>query len=449
MHEYEETRRSTTGVALGASERLAKPPGEDDLSGFSFGSQHERNSFVTAKNQLVKMEPPLVDFCLLEASDHFAVRWEGWHEKRYFDSLGVPTVGVGFNLQREDARDRLAGVDADYDAVLKGSAELTDAQVIALLHRDLEDSLTSARRLVRTFDLLPYSAQLIIVDMVFNLGATKFALFKRTRAAFEAFDYRTAAAEMRDSKWYTQVGHRSVHHVDAIERLALAAVVERARNAETIPLSVDDVEVEENRQAGEFVEGALQVADLALRLGAVERVTLHPCGDLFESDATHTVMLALLAAGAAADHGWFFLDPGRVAIFALVHDLVEAHAGDTNTTRGLSPEEQADKDAREAAALVEVRRQLLAFPTLIGYLDMYEAQKDPAARFVRYLDKVLPKLTHALNEGASLRLQGMKLEDVRVAHQVQGRELEERYRDFPDLALIFNKACELAEETMS
>jgi lysozyme len=50
----------------------------------------------------------------------------------------------------------------------------------------------------------------VIVDMVFNLGMTRFMAFKATIKLLEKKDYEGAAAEMVNSKWADQVGDRAM-----------------------------------------------------------------------------------------------------------------------------------------------------------------------------------------------------------------------------------------------
>ena len=51
--------------------------------------------------------------------------------------------------------------------------------------------------------------QRVYVNMTFNLGSTRLALFKKMHAAVEAKDWEKAAEEMLDSKWATQVKGRA------------------------------------------------------------------------------------------------------------------------------------------------------------------------------------------------------------------------------------------------
>jgi hypothetical protein len=46
----------------------------------------------------------------------------------YLDSEGIETVGAGFNLRRPDARERLAEVGADFDAVFSGAQQISQTQ---------------------------------------------------------------------------------------------------------------------------------------------------------------------------------------------------------------------------------------------------------------------------------------------------------------------------------
>jgi lysozyme len=63
---------------------------------------------------------------------------------------------------------------------------------------------------------------MVVVDMIFNLGSNGFAQFKKLQAALARQDYAGAAQEMRDSRWYRQVGNRGRDDVELMERAAAA-----------------------------------------------------------------------------------------------------------------------------------------------------------------------------------------------------------------------------------
>lgn len=171
---------------------------------------------------------------------------------------------------------------------------------------------------------------------------------------------------------------------------------------------------------------AVQIARIALAFGRVERATRHDDGVRPETDADHTVMLGLLAYDLAPS----YLDAQLVASFALVHDLVEVYAGDTQTLTA-SPDVYAAKRAREDKARERLAADLgrdSRIPTLIA---RYEAQQEPEARFVRLLDKVVPKLTHALN-GCAGALPLVDEAGFVRAHERQLQQLQAEYPEFPE-----------------
>lgn len=174
----------------------------------------------------------------------------------------------------------------------------------------------------------------------------------------------------------------------------------------------------------------LDLARLSLLFGRTERATFHEDGVRVETDTDHTVMLGLAACALAAEHG--DLDIGAVAQFALVHDLVEAYAGDTPTLQLLTDAAKADKRARESAAHDRIIAEFgEVMPWIDQTIDEYERQQWPEARFVRALDKVMPKLTHILNGCATPKAQGATAAELRERYAEQGRDMASYAAEFP------------------
>lgn len=105
-----------------------------------------------------------------------------------------------------------------------------------------------------------------------------------------------------------------------------------------------------------------------------------------ENNAEHSFMLGLTAVEIAEQY-FPGLDSGLIAKFALVHDLVELETMDMPTFT-------ADEIALEAKARAEESALLALLETLPPstgcYLERYEYQKEPEARLVRHIDKLLP-----------------------------------------------------------
>jgi len=80
---------------------------------------------------------------------------------------------------------------------------------LTLLGNDIEECRRDLEEIFQGFDLLPEPVQLVLVDMRFNLGPNRFRNFKRMIAAVKNQDFNGAAAEMKDSRWYSQVGERA------------------------------------------------------------------------------------------------------------------------------------------------------------------------------------------------------------------------------------------------
>lgn len=185
---------------------------------------------------------------------------------------------------------------------------------------------------------------------------------------------------------------------------------------------------------------ALATASLTLRFGLVHRVTAHPDGQP-ESDTTHTVMLALIVPELAILEG---LDPGLAVQFAVVHDLAEAYAGDVNTARALDAEARARKEQRERQAVERIEQELGRDSWAMTLLRRYESQEEPEARLVRYVDKILPKLTHALDKGRALKAMGMSLEEMQANHEAQRAKLRASYPEFSKVDDLFVTASSAA-----
>lgn len=110
-----------------------------------------------------------------------------------------------------------------------------------------------------------------------------------------------------------------------------------------------------------------------------------------ESVADHsfgTAILALLAAPGRGE-GYLFegfsLDPGRLALLGLAHELGEAYGGDITPADGLSREEKHSLEA------VGVERALAGLPGANFFRELwldYEEGRSPEARFLRQVDKL-------------------------------------------------------------
>jgi len=127
-----------------------------------------------------------------------------------------------------------------------------------------------------------------------------------------------------------------------------------------------------------------------------------------ENDTEHSYNLAMTAWFLA---GYFpELDTGKVIKYALVHDLVEIHAGDTyiyDTDDAL-----ASKHEREAAAADKLKHDWADFPDIHTLIANYENRADAEARFIYALDKVMPMLQIYIHDGYTWKKEAITLKKL-------------------------------------
>ena len=153
-------------------------------------------------------------------------------------------------------------------------------------------------------------------------------------------------------------------------------------------------------------EAVIELVKFAYTFCDVKRATFLPDGKTPESDGTHTVVLSVLGT-ALAKRFYPHLDSGLISQFILVHDLVEAYAGDTSTFN-ISAMERKTKEERETVALNKIEANFgSSFPEIVELIHAYERLDTPEARFVKMLDKLMPTLSHILNKGATLHQNGV------------------------------------------
>jgi len=113
---------------------------------------------------------------------------EGKVLELYQDSEGIYTIGVGHNLE---------------------SKGISEAVCDLMLEEDINEAIDDADTF-RWFEDLTDPRRAVVVDMIFNLGLTRFSGFKKTIQFLENGLYQSAAKEMLDSRWANQVGRRAI-----------------------------------------------------------------------------------------------------------------------------------------------------------------------------------------------------------------------------------------------
>ena len=167
----------------------------------------------------------------------------------------------------------------------------------------------------------------------------------------------------------------------------------------------------------------------------VERVARIPDETKRRNTAEHTFELAMAA--------WYIvvtekleLDLERVLTYALVHDIVEAYAGDSFAYDEAA---RASKAAREAAAQERIKKEFPQFPDLVDRLDAYEARADAESQFVYALDKLIDPLNTSMETKRSL------WKDLGVTYAQIRSYKDSKIATSPIIASYWQAICEKLE----
>jgi lysozyme len=129
------------------------------------------------------MEEQLIN----EIKDHVK-EYEGYSALVYECTAGYATIGYGRNLEQR--------------GITKEEAE-------HLLANDIKQCIKELKGIMNKFDDLPEKAQLVLIDMCYNLGLSKLLNFENMLDAIDAKDWEKASAELLDSRYAAQVKRRA------------------------------------------------------------------------------------------------------------------------------------------------------------------------------------------------------------------------------------------------
>ena len=111
-----------------------------------------------------------------------------------------------------------------------------------------------------------------------------------------------------------------------------------------------------------------------------------------ENVAEHSYALATLGCALAAELNRAAdtqLDVGKIAQYALVHDLAELFMKEGDVSVYAPARLLAAKKSAEGAAIARMKRQTKNMPWIGQTVDEYEAQSTAEAQFVYALDKII------------------------------------------------------------
>ena len=133
---------------------------------------------------------------------------EGVVYEIYNDHLGYPTFGIGHLV-----------LEGDPEHGASVGTPVSEDRVDECFEKDVESVISDCKKLHEGWDGYPEEVKQIIANMKFNMGLTRLSKFKNHNAALFSGDWKAAAVEGRDSRWYKQVTNRAERLMSRLENV--------------------------------------------------------------------------------------------------------------------------------------------------------------------------------------------------------------------------------------
>jgi lysozyme len=133
---------------------------------------------------------------------------EGQVNEIYNDHLGYATFGIGHLV-----------LEGDPEHGMEVGTPVAEDRVIECFAKDVEIVLEDCKKLHDGWDGYPQEVKQIVANMMFNMGLTRLSKFNKHNAALQCGDWKEAAVEGRDSRWYKQVTNRAERLMSRLEEV--------------------------------------------------------------------------------------------------------------------------------------------------------------------------------------------------------------------------------------
>lgn len=127
------------------------------------------------------------------------IKHEGYKQEIYLCSESIPTFGIGHAVK-----------ESDIEYTWPVGTFVEKERIDQCFEDDFKDACSDCGVLFLQFASLPSQVQRVLVNMAFNLGRTRLGRFKKMIKAVNEGNFTEAANQMVDSRWYNQVGNRSI-----------------------------------------------------------------------------------------------------------------------------------------------------------------------------------------------------------------------------------------------
>lgn len=133
---------------------------------------------------------------------------EGVVYEIYNDHLGYATFGIGHLV-----------LETDPEHGQTVGTPVNEERVDECFEKDVQTVIEDCKKLHDGWDGYPEEVKQVIANMMFNMGLTRLSKFKNHNAALQSGDWKEAAKEGRDSRWYSQVTNRAERLMKRLEEI--------------------------------------------------------------------------------------------------------------------------------------------------------------------------------------------------------------------------------------
>ena len=134
---------------------------------------------------------------------------EGVKYEVYLDHLSLKTCGIGHYIRQDEP---------EFD--LEVGTQITEDRCTELFEEDIKSVMKDCKKVFEDWDDMDDELKQICCNMMFNLGLPRFSRFRKMINNIINKDYKKAAEEMRDSRWYRQVTNRAERLAVRMEAIA-------------------------------------------------------------------------------------------------------------------------------------------------------------------------------------------------------------------------------------
>lgn len=138
---------------------------------------------------------------------------EGFSGIEYLCPAGYRTIGYGRNLETNPlTSSELAKTFRTQDGKLSIN-EITASEWLTSEVLEIVNKCEGKE----WFEYLGFERKGVVIDTIYNIGMSRWNGFKKCQSALKEKNFGTASLELKDSKWYNQVGLRGKRNVEIMK----------------------------------------------------------------------------------------------------------------------------------------------------------------------------------------------------------------------------------------